>query len=339
MTLLPRAKLLRPALHRAGPAQDQSDSGSGLGHNLHLYVRLARIDNLPPALAGILSGAILAWDNRSATPEILSLCLGLLALVFLNSAANVLNQCYDRTSDALNKPKRPLPSRAITGKRALQIATLFYMLAISFSLAVPSRSWFGIPEFFAITLLISLATWIYSVPPFRTKRYAWSAQGTIAIARGLLLYLLGFSCVASVFLSLEPWYLGGVLSLYLLGASATKDFSDVAGDRIDGCRTLPILHGPRGACLRLVPFFLLPWLLLPLGVACTISGQPILTGNPVVLFGLGLVLFLYGCWIARYRLLTSDPTPGDNGNHPSWRHAYRMMVLAHVGIVCASLWR
>jgi 4-hydroxybenzoate polyprenyltransferase and related prenyltransferases len=66
--------------------------------------------------------------------------------------------------------------------------------------------------------------------------------------------------------ALEPWVIGFLFFLFLLGAASTKDFSDVPGDRAGGCRTLPILYGNRKAVAIMSPFFVLPWLLLiPLG--------------------------------------------------------------------------
>ena len=52
--------------------------------------------------------------------------------------------------------------------------------------------------------------------------------------------------------------------LFLVGAASTKDFADIEGDRAGGCKTLPILHGPRKAAWIIAPFFVLPWLLMPL---------------------------------------------------------------------------
>ena len=44
----------------------------------------------------------------------------------------------------------------------------------------------------------------------------------------------------------EPWYIGGVFGLFLIGAASTKDFADMEGDRAGGCKTLPIRLRRRG---------------------------------------------------------------------------------------------
>src|SRR5439155_963547 len=81
------------------------------------------------------------------------------------------------------------------------------------------------------TLLAGTAavfTVLYSAPPFRLKAVPYLANLVIAIPRGLLLKVAGWSCVRD-FGRLEPWYIGAVFGLFLLGATTTKDFADVRG--------------------------------------------------------------------------------------------------------------
>ena len=127
----------------------------------------------------------------------------------------------------------------------------------------------------------------------------------------------------------EPWFIGLIFGLFLLGATTTKDFSDVAGDRAGGCRTLPVVYGPRGAAWRIAPFFVLPFILIPLGVR-----MDLLTGNPVLLDALGAALMLYGIFTAWLMLRRPDELATDS-NHVSWRHMYLMMMVAQLGFAAA----
>ena len=53
------------------------------------------------------------------------------------------------------------------------------------------------------------------------------------------------------------------------------------GDRRGGCRTLPVVYGPRRPLQVIAPSFVLPWLLLPAGVLLPgAGGKPLLTGQP-----------------------------------------------------------
>ena len=135
----------------------------------------------------------------------------------------------------------------------------------------------GRHECFWIVLVAIVATYIYSVPPLRTKQRGIWANITIAIPRGVLLKVAGWSAVKTVF-GVEPWFIGSIFGLFLLGASTTKDFADMEGDRRGGCRTLPILYGVTRAAWMISPSFVLPFLLINVG---TFAG--ILTGHAILL--------------------------------------------------------
>src|SRR5262245_56319626 len=139
--------------------------------------------------------------------------------------------------------------------------------------------------------------------PLRTKRWGWPAQLTIAIPRGCLLKVCGWSCVAGVFDDVEPWFIGSVFFVFLLGASAPRDFAEMKEDAAAGCITLPIRYGVRSAARQIAPFFVAPWFLLPLGVLVKrgdVNGDgrpdPVLSGNPAFLVVLGAALALYGVY-------------------------------------------
>ena len=109
-----------------------------------------------------------------------------------------------------------------------------------------------------------ILTIVYSVPPFRTKRWGLAANFTIAVPRGLLLKVAGWSTATSIFHA-ESWYIGSIFFFFLLGASTTKDFADMKGDEAGGCITLPIKYGVKKAAYMISPSFVLPFLLMPLG--------------------------------------------------------------------------
>ena len=116
---------------------------------------------------------------------------------------------------------------------------------------------------------------------------------------------------------------------FLLGAASTKDFSDMKGDLAGGCRTLPIAFGVRRAAWMISPFFILPWLLMPVGAA-----TGILTGNATFITVLGIVLALWGAYTVWLIVRNPDELTATE-NHPSWRHMYLMMMAAQVGFALA----
>ncbi|HEV8268663.1 MAG TPA: UbiA family prenyltransferase [Thermoanaerobaculia bacterium] len=318
-------------------------------------VRLTRPFTLLPPLLGILSGAVCAFGSahnpdpsRRLTPELVGvLLLGSLCASLLNAASNVLNQITDLEIDRVNKPDRPLVTGEASIASAWRLTWILYVLALlpTWWIVVPAvrgftaRATAPLASHQCVFLFLGgfLSTLVYSMPAFgRTKRLGVWANVTIAIPRGGLLKVAGWTLVASAF-ALEPWVIGGLFALFLLGAASTKDFSDQEGDRAGGCRTLPILYGNRKAVAIISPFFVLPWLLLPWLARLSDPFAPerrLLTGNPTLLTALGVILALWGSYTVW--LLARDPDDlARTENHPSWTHMYLMMMAAQVGFALA----
>ena len=297
---------------------------------LSAYVELARPFTLLPPALGVLSGAVTAWGAGHSKPPItlellMPVFYGTLMAAVLNAASNAINQIYDLAIDRVNKPKRPLPSGTLSISQAWGFTIAAFVLAwILAWLAAPG----GRRECFWIVMFTSVLVWAYSAPPLRTKRHGIWANVTIAIPRGLLLKVAGWSTVKTI-IGLEPWYIGSIFGLFLLGAASTKDFADIEGDRADGCQTLPILYGVKKAAWMIAPFFVLPFVLIPIGV-----WKGILTGNATLLMILGVGLMAYGAFTV-YLLVRRPEDLATTENHPSWTHMYLMMMLAQIGFALA----
>src|SRR5262249_46864634 len=147
-------------------------------------------------------------------------------------------------------------------------------------------------------------------PPFRTKRLGIWANVTIAIPRGVLLKVGGWSAVKTV-VAVEPWFIGAICGLFLLGASTTKDFSDMEGYALGGCRTLPIIYGVRKAAWMISPSFVVPFLMIAAGA---LSG--ILTGNFILLLLLAAGMTCYGLYVC-YLMLRRPEDLAVEENHVS----------------------
>ncbi len=326
-----------------------------------LYARFTRPFTLLPPLLGVISGAITAWGSAS-NPHVLAglprqwtwsilwtIALGSLCAALLNAASNVINQIYDLENDRVNKPNRPLVTAEISPGAAWRFAMVLYVLAVvpTWLVVVYPYGTFWQKVFAPLSrhqcVLLYLAgmlfTFVYSAPAFgRSKASAFLANLTIAIPRGCLLKVAGWSMVGSIF-HLEPWFIGLIFFLFLLGASSTKDFSDMKGDEAAGCRTLPVRYGVEKAARMIAPFFVVPWLLMPLGAWVRNPGAPehaVLTGNPWILTILGVVLAVWGTYTV-FLLLRNPQELAEVENHPSWTHMYLMMMVAQVGFAVAYL--
>ena len=283
---------------------------------------------LAPAL-GFASGAVTAAGALPREPLHAGLFLyptiGLVMAAVLNAASNALNQIYDLDIDRINKPRRPLPAGRLGVRAGWVVTVVAYSVALVLAWLVAPD---GRHECFWIVLLGTGFTLLYSVPPVRTKRLGIWANLTIAIPRGLLLKVAGWSSVKTV-AGLEPWFIGAIFGLFLLGASTTKDFADMEGDARAGCRTLPIVHGVRRAAWMISPSFILPFPLVSVGA---VTG--VLTGNFVLLQALAAVLTLYGVYVCHLMLRRPEELAVE-ANHVSWAHMYRMMFVAQVGFALA----
>jgi geranylgeranylglycerol-phosphate geranylgeranyltransferase len=283
-----------------------------------------------PAL-GFASGAATAYGAAPRelwTPAILLYPLiGLTMAAVLNAASNALNQIYDLEIDRVNKPKRPLTSGRLSRRDAWIFTWVTYAIAVTLA-------WFVEPggrhECFWIVVLAAIGTFVYSVPPLRTKRLGIWANLTIAIPRGLLLKVAGWSSVKTI-VGAEPWYIGAIFGLFLLGASTTKDFADMDGDARGGCRTLPIIYGVRRAAWMISPSFVGPFMMIAVG-----AWTGVLTGSFILLQLLALVMTSYGIYVC-YLMLRRPEDLAIEENHVSWAHMYRMMFVAQVGFALAYL--
>jgi 4-hydroxybenzoate polyprenyltransferase len=295
--------------------------------SLRLYWTFARPFTLVPPMIGIFSGSLIGYGASRGRFPVLSVALAVLAAGVLNAASNGLNQICDLANDRINKPHRPLPAGLVTRSEAWGFVVVAYAAALAMVAVV---NW----ETFAIYVIAALATIAYSAPPLRLKRHPVASNLTIALIRGELLKVAGWAAVSTVLSSIEPWYIGFIYFVFLLGATTTKDFADIEGDRAAGCITLPVKYGATWSARAISPAFLVPWLLLPLGLYLQV-----LRGDPRAIIALSLVMLLWGSYVIY--LMNQDPhrlvTEGEN--HPSWHHMYWMMMVGHLGLAGAYLIR
>lgn len=302
------------------------------------YVRLARPFTLIAPALGMASGGIVGYFAEGkkfaadGTAFLKVLLLGTLAAALLNAASNALNQIFDLDIDRINKPDRVLCKGDVSTLGAGIFAGITGVLALMLAAVVSTLTdhW-GTLALFVVAGAFSIA---YSVPPMRMKARGWWANMTVALPRGMLLKVAGWSLAQSI-LSWEAWFIGLIMGLFLMGATTTKDFADVRGDAAYGVKTLPVIHGARKAARTVTPFLILPFLLMPFAVGMgEWTGFHLLTGNMSDVAILGLICALWGAHIAA-RILSDPESLTNTENHPAWRHMYYLMIFIQVGFVLA----
>jgi 4-hydroxybenzoate polyprenyltransferase len=276
-----------------------------------------------PKFAGrfIIDGALVGPEFSWSYPfmywkfPLLELITGVTALMLVNAGSNILNQVYDLKIDRINKPYRPIPSKIITSDEARTIAWVVYLITLWRAASVGSGA------FLFLILVIMLITIFYSIPPLRFKKRLFISNMSIAFARGMLGFVAGW-CIFGDPFNQTPWLIGLVMSIYLIGAVTTKDFTDIPGDKKFGMRTLPIVFGKKKAIAISAPFFVSPFILIPYGI-----WRGHLIEESIIL----LVLIIWGAYIVYLLYKYGDVPDRKFENTSVWIHMYLMLMAIQLG--------
>ncbi len=179
-------------------------------------------ENLYPLLAGIvLCGPMVCGTSQAA------------------------NDWYDRHVDAINEPKRPIPSGRIPGQWGLYIALVWTVLSLL--LAATMGAWV-----FGATMFGLAIAWAYSAPPFRLKENGWWGNAAVGLCYEGLPWFTAAAAMAVALPRPEILWLALLYSIGAHGIMTLNDFKAVEGDRIMGVRSLPVqlgeAHAARFCC-------------------------------------------------------------------------------------------
>jgi len=211
------------------------------------------------------------------------------SMAFITSAGFAINDYFDRESDAVIKPKRPIPSGALSLKQVVAVSGILFALGLVMAALI---NWLS----FAIIAVDSLLLLVYSYMVKRKSGFV--ANILVGILTGTA-FMYGQATITNpaivnlVSLSLYPIAFGTI------GGNVLRDILSVEGDSKVGYPTLPQKIGSINAAKVGALFFLLTGLLAPL---------PYFIGNftiyylPLIL--LWSVLLIY----ASIRLVTSSST-------------------------------
>lgn len=211
------------------------------------------------------------------------------SMAFITSAGFAINDYFDRESDAVIKPKRPIPSGALSLKQVVAVSGILFALGLVMAALI---NWLS----FAIIAVDSLLLLVYSYMVKRKSGFV--ANILVGILTGTA-FMYGQATITNpalvnlASLSLYPIAFGTI------GGNVLRDILSVEGDSKVGYPTLPQKIGSISAAKVGALFFLLTGLLAPL---------PYFIGNftiyylPLIL--LWSVLLIY----ASIRLVTSSST-------------------------------
>ncbi len=153
------------------------------------------------------------------------------------ATSQAANDWFDRHVDAINEPKRPIPSGRIPGRWGLYIALIWTGLSLLVA------AFLGTWVFCAATFGLVLA-WAYSAPPLRLKQNGWWGNAAVAVCYEGVPWVTGAAIMAAG--AIPDARVLVVAALYSLGAHGImtlNDFKSVNGDRLLGVGSLPVRLG------------------------------------------------------------------------------------------------
>ncbi|GAA0220924.1 geranylgeranylglycerol-phosphate geranylgeranyltransferase [Halobaculum roseum] len=194
------------------------------------YLELARVGNA--VAAGVLTfvGSFVAGGLDSPW----AVTLAVVATAAATGAGNAVNDYFDRDIDAVNRPDRPIPSGRVSARAAATFAAALFLIATAAALSLP-------------TLALAIAV----VNLLALLAYTQLFKGLPAVGNLVVAYLTGstflFGAAAVGPIAAPTPTLFGLAATATFAREVVKDVEDVAGDREEGLRTLPIVAGERRA--------------------------------------------------------------------------------------------
>ena len=207
----------------------------------------------------LMTGGLSLLTAFAITKNPLSLSIQTVLLIFfsmafITSAGFAINDYFDRESDAVIKPKRPIPSGALSLKQVVAISGVLFAVGLIMASYI---NWLS----FAIIAADSALLLIYSM--LVKRKSGFLANVLIGILTGTA-FLYGEATISSpptitlISLSLYPIAFGTI------GGNVLRDVLSIEGDSKVGYPTLPQKIGSVNSVKVAALFFTLTGVLAPL---------------------------------------------------------------------------
>jgi len=183
----------------------------------------------------VIAGGMAA--NESINPGIFLLFISFAWLT--TNIGNFINDYYDSDSDVMGRPNAPLASGVISRDLARSVLIVEYLISCLLLFFIVLAT--GSLLLFILGIMPIICTYVYSVPPFKTKDKG--AAGPLTISIAYMFVTLGGWALASE-LNLEAIELGLFFGILMLGIGFSKDFMHIEADR-GFSNTPPIAYGVR----------------------------------------------------------------------------------------------
>jgi geranylgeranylglycerol-phosphate geranylgeranyltransferase len=265
----------------------------------------------------LMTGGLSLITAFAITKDIIgfeTILLVFFSMAFITSAGFSINDYFDRESDAVIKPKRPIPSGALSLKQVVAISAFLFAVGLALALLI---NWLS----FLILLVDSILLLIYSA--FVKRKSGFAANVLVGLLVGTA-FIYGEAAVSQtislVSLSLYPICFGTI------GGNILRDILSFEGDSKIGYPTLPQNIGNKGSIEIAAFFFIVTAILAPLPFFFQFFGIYYLS-----LILLWSVLLFY----SSIRLVTSHPTVENVRKYE--RLITRSMMLLILSLIVEAL--
>jgi geranylgeranylglycerol-phosphate geranylgeranyltransferase len=205
------------------------------------YLEIMRPVNSIMLGVAIIIGAFITGGTQILS-DWWSLVYAFLTGFTMSGAAMAINDYYDREIDAINEPKRAIPSGRISPRSAVIFTGILSVIGLASSYMISLEA-----------LLIAVFAWIvmmaYSIWGKKTG-FLGNLMVSVSVA---LPFMYGGVMTGSLAASLS---FSGIAFLANTGREITKGIVDVDGDREEGIRTIAVTSGEKNAASVASLFFL-----------------------------------------------------------------------------------
>lgn len=229
------------------PKEDNQPSGFNLPQFADATWKFTRPHTIRGTLLGTTALVTKALMENSALVDWALLpraLMGLLALLCGNGYIVGINQVYDVDIDTVNKPFLPIASGALSPAMGWALCSFFAVVGMVVTATFYDKL---IASLYAVGLFLGT---IYSVPPFRLKRFAIPAFLIIATVRGVLLNFGVYHATRAALGLTFHWspavaFITAFVTCFASAIAITKDLPDIEGDKKYGINTFATAMGVR----------------------------------------------------------------------------------------------
>ena len=190
-------------------------------------------------------------------PVFLKISIG---TTLITAAGYIINDYYDVKIDVINRPQSVVVERIITRKQAIIAHSIISIIALLIGISVSIK-------IFIIFTLCSVLLWWYS--NYLKRKPFWGNLSIALLSATSVLVM----AVAYKKTTVPLFFYSSLIFTITLIREIIKDMEDLQGDKVYGCKTLPILFGIRktkGFIFLLIVVFIVLIFSTPLFITSTI---------------------------------------------------------------------